>query len=168
MEWNRVFHAPNAAIDSECDPFSKDDFMKHTAKKGMTAGEMMDLSKNLSEKREKARGLDPVKQKAVTKYEKKTNKAHPNKKQMKFSVFTPSHDLKNIDRALDSLVNQTFKDFEWVLLLNGDAEKDKESLSKKLESNNIKYKLVEFFQKDNKNIGYLNTSAVKTQAEKSS
>ena len=83
---------------------------------------------------------------------------------MKFSVFTPSHDLKNIDRALDSLVNQTFKDFEWVLLLNGDAEKDKESLSKKLESNNIKYKLVEFFQKDNKNIGYLKYECCKNSS----
>lgn len=79
VEWERVFHAPNAAIDSSCDPFSKDDFMRHTAKKGMTAGDMMDLSKNLSKKRENARGLDPVKQKAVTNYEKKTNKAHPNK-----------------------------------------------------------------------------------------
>ena len=47
----------------------------------MTAGEMMDLSGELSKKREKAKdnGIDPVKQKSVTKYEKKTGKAHPNK-----------------------------------------------------------------------------------------
>lgn len=82
IEWKRVFNAPNTAIDSsDIDPFSKKDFMKATAKKGMTAGDMMDLSKRLSQKREKSRGLDPVKQKAVTNYEKKTGKPHPNKSQ---------------------------------------------------------------------------------------
>ena len=79
VEWHRVFSVPNAAIDSEIDAFSEADFMKATAKKGMTAGDMMDLSEQLSKKREKSRGLDPVKQKAVTKYEKDTGKAHPNK-----------------------------------------------------------------------------------------
>lgn len=74
---------------------------------------------------------------------------------MKISVFTPSHDLKNIDRPLDSLVAQSFKDFEWILLLNGDAEAEKDSLIEKLTSSGINYSIVEFFQKDNKNIGYL-------------
>jgi hypothetical protein len=78
-EWRRVFDAPNTSIDSELNPFSEKDFLKHTAKKGMTHGEMTELSKSLSQKREKIRGLDPVKQKSVTKYEKKTGKAHPNK-----------------------------------------------------------------------------------------
>jgi hypothetical protein len=79
VEWLRVWESPNAAIDSGIDAFSEKDFMKATAKKGMTAGDMMDLSKNLSEKREKARGLDPVKNKTVTAYEKKTGKPHPHK-----------------------------------------------------------------------------------------
>ena len=79
VEWKRVFDVPNAAVDSELDPFSRDDFMRHTAKNNMTAGQMMDLSKELSNKREKSRGLDPIKQKAVTSYEKKTGKPHPNK-----------------------------------------------------------------------------------------
>ena len=43
----------------------------------MTAGDMMDLSKELHHKREKIHGHDPVKQKAVTSYEKKTGKPHP-------------------------------------------------------------------------------------------
>ena len=78
-EWERVWNNPNAAIDSALDPFSAKDFVKHTAKKGMSAGDMMDLSKDLSNKREKARGLDPIKNKTVTDYEKKTRKPHPNK-----------------------------------------------------------------------------------------
>jgi hypothetical protein len=81
VEWKRVFDVPNAAVDSGVDPFSKDDFMRHTAKNKMTAGQMMDLSKDLSDKREKSRGLDPIKQKAVTSYEKKTGKPHPLKDQ---------------------------------------------------------------------------------------
>ena len=77
--WHRVWNKPNAAIDSDIDPFSKDDFLKATAKKGMTAGDMMDLSEKLSKQREKSRGLDPIKDKTVTAYEKKTGKPHPNK-----------------------------------------------------------------------------------------
>jgi|TARA_B100000959_G_C14756401_1_gene531451 hypothetical protein len=79
IEWKRVFDVPNAAIDSDVDPFSEKEFLRHTAKKGMTHGEMTELSESLSKKREKARGLDPVKQKTVTSYEKKTGKPHPNK-----------------------------------------------------------------------------------------
>jgi hypothetical protein len=79
VEWKRIFNAPNTAIDTEIDPYSKEAFMKATSKKGMTAGDMMDLSGKLSKKREKQKGLDPIKQKAVTQYEKKTGKVHPNK-----------------------------------------------------------------------------------------
>ena len=80
IEWKRVFSVPNASIDSSnIDPFSKKDFLKATDKRGITAGDMMDLSKELSNKREKSQGLDPVKQKAVTAYEKKTGKPHPHK-----------------------------------------------------------------------------------------
>ena len=74
---------------------------------------------------------------------------------MKFSVFTPSHDLKHIEKPLSSLAKQSFKDFEWVLLLNGEAEGEKEALSKRIEALGINYKIVDSFQKDNKNIGYL-------------
>jgi len=74
---------------------------------------------------------------------------------MKFSVFTPSHDLKHIDKPLNSLSEQTFKDFEWVLLLNGEAQKDRKSLEEKIKKKKIKYKIVESFQVENKNIGYL-------------
>ena len=81
IEWERVFTSPNTAIDADVNPFSEQDFVKYTAKKGMSQGEMTDLSKELSGKREQKSkgGIDPVKQKAVVKYEKKTGKPHPNK-----------------------------------------------------------------------------------------
>tara|TARA_Y100000588_G_C13746790_1_gene708002 strand:- start:251 stop:598 length:348 start_codon:yes stop_codon:yes gene_type:complete len=81
IEWKRLFSVPNAAIDTAhyINPDSKKDFLKATEKFGMTAGEMMDLSKELHSKREDKHGLDPVKQKTVTDYEKKTGKPHPNK-----------------------------------------------------------------------------------------
>ena len=79
VEWSRVFHAPNAAIDTEMDPYSQSDWNKRTKKPGMTYGEMMDLSKEMSVKRESKEGIDPIKNKTVKKYEKKTRKAHPNK-----------------------------------------------------------------------------------------
>ena len=62
---------------------------------------------------------------------------------MKFSVFTPSHDLKYIDRPLNSLLNQTFKDFEWVLLLNGKAIEGKDDLEKKLIASKLNYKIIQ-------------------------
>jgi len=37
------------------------------------------------------------------------------------SVFTPSHRNTYLDECLDSLLKQTFEDWEWVVLLNGGA-----------------------------------------------
>ena len=81
---------------------------------------------------------------------------------MRFSIFTPSHDLKNIDKSLKSLRKQTFKDFEWVLLLNGKAEDGKDDLIKKIKKAKINYKIVESFEKENKKIGYLKNECCKS------
>ncbi|HTW21237.1 MAG TPA: glycosyltransferase [Mycobacteriales bacterium] len=37
------------------------------------------------------------------------------------SVFTPTHDPRFLDDAFDSLLAQTFTDWEWIVLLNGKA-----------------------------------------------
>ena len=81
VEWERVWYAPCASIDStNINPESKKDFMRATEKQGMNVGEMMDLAKELHFKREKTHGgKDPVKEKVVSDYEKKTNKPHPQK-----------------------------------------------------------------------------------------
>ena len=79
VEWLRVWSSPNAAIDTEINPYSEKDFMRCTAKKGMTYGDMADLSTKLSQKRERNQDGDHVKRKTIEKYEKNTGKAHPNK-----------------------------------------------------------------------------------------
>jgi len=38
------------------------------------------------------------------------------------SVFTPSHDPKFLDDAYDSLVAQSYENWEWIVVLNGGAE----------------------------------------------
>ena len=70
-KWDRVFFATNASIDTQGDCFSKEDFARRTAKQGMTVGDMWDLSKEMSNKREKIAGDDPVKKKYFKNYEKK-------------------------------------------------------------------------------------------------
>jgi hypothetical protein len=80
---------------------------------------------------------------------------------MKFSVFTPSHNLKDIDRPLKSLLNQTFKDFEWVLLLNGDALSEEMSIREKLVSAKIDFQILHEFS-GNENIGYLKKTNCKS------
>lgn len=79
VKYLRLFVNPNASIDTRVDPWSKKDWMKRTNKR-MTVGEMMDESAQLSAKREKQSGVDPIKQKVFSDYEKKTGKKHPDNK----------------------------------------------------------------------------------------
>lgn len=77
-KWERIFTVPNAAIDSgDIDPYSKQDFLKATEKKGITCGEMFDLSAEMSQKRQAKDGKDKIKEKTQKEYKKKTGKAHP-------------------------------------------------------------------------------------------
>ena len=39
-----------------------------------------------------------------------------------FSIYTPTHNAKHIARAAESLGAQTFKDFEWIVMPNGEAK----------------------------------------------
>ena len=45
-----------------------------------------------------------------------------------FSIFTPTHNAQHLPRLAKSLKEQTFKDFEWVVMPNGNAYVDVESL----------------------------------------
>tara|TARA_A100001037_G_C14999453_1_gene566302 strand:- start:354 stop:701 length:348 start_codon:yes stop_codon:yes gene_type:complete len=71
LEWNRVFTVPNANIDTEIDPFSSREFAEKTKNKSQNLGDLWDRSKELSEKREKTLGHDPVKKKYFKDYSKK-------------------------------------------------------------------------------------------------
>lgn len=78
VEWKRIFVNPTVAIDTKIDPNNARDFVEKTKKKNMSIGNMWEESARLSEKRG-GDGNDPVKQKAIDAYEKKTKKKHPSK-----------------------------------------------------------------------------------------
>jgi hypothetical protein len=80
VKWNRLFLRPQAVTNSisSIDPWSAKQFVDRTRDmKGGTLGDLWDISANLSKQREKKAGKDPIKNKAVTDYEKKTTKPHP-------------------------------------------------------------------------------------------
>ena len=81
VEWERVFLPPNASIDNDIDPFSKQQFIDATYNKKGTMGDMMDLSAEMSEKRAaQAGGKDPVKEKFYDNYAKERGGAeHPDR-----------------------------------------------------------------------------------------
>jgi O-antigen biosynthesis protein len=75
---------------------------------------------------------------------------------MKFSVITATH-LKNsfLDELYESLISQTYENWEWVLLLNGGATR--EDISEKIKLNP---KVAIFtYEGDNKNVGFVKNLA---------
>lgn len=79
IEWKRVFSVPEintqGTLKADCSPREFSEFTKN--KKG-TFGDMFDRSKELSEKRKKIYGKDPVKEKYFKDWSKKRNgKIHP-------------------------------------------------------------------------------------------
>lgn len=71
--WDRVFLPPQIGIDTvKLDPFSKKDYLKKTDKNG-TVGELMDRSKEFSERRKAKEGIDIVEEKFKEKYSKTRN-----------------------------------------------------------------------------------------------
>lgn len=85
VKWNRVFTKPNAAIDTKWDANSPQDFVEKSAKyKGGTVKDLWDKSAELSAKREKEKGKDPVKEQYYKEYSKKhMGKDHPEVKKKK-------------------------------------------------------------------------------------
>ena len=80
VKLQRIFLAPNVSVDTQIDANSEQDFVEKTKRKNYNLGEMWDASKDLSEKREKERGVDPVKEKSLKEYSKKRRGAkHTNR-----------------------------------------------------------------------------------------
>jgi hypothetical protein len=98
VKWNRIFTKPQASIDTQIDPNSSRDFVEKTRNKKGTIGEMWDKSAELSEKRARMAGHDPVKEKAQESYTKRTGKEHPSIKQdrMKKVKNVTLETLKNL------------------------------------------------------------------------
>lgn len=72
---------------------------------------------------------------------------------MKFSIFTPSHNLKRIDRTIESVANQSFKDFEWIICLNNEALDSDIELKSKLKGKGITWKILRWDGDTDKNWG---------------
>ena len=78
VEWARLFSPPNPAFDTQVDPYSKKDFLASTANKKETYGDLLDRSKELSEKRKIKDGKDPVQSNWFKNWSKKRGGAkHP-------------------------------------------------------------------------------------------
>ena len=75
--WNRVWTVPQASFDSVYDCDSPKDFAAKTANKRGSLGDLWSKSAELSEKRAKRDGIDPIRQKHLQNYHKKTGKKHP-------------------------------------------------------------------------------------------
>ena len=71
VEWNRVLISPQLNTEASVDPWSKNDFMNKTANSKGSYGDLLDRSKELSDKRASENGgVDPVKQKYLENYSK--------------------------------------------------------------------------------------------------
>lgn len=56
-----------------------------------------------------------------------------------FTVFTPTYNAElTIERTHKSLVNQTFKDFEWLIINDGSTDKTHEIITTLIESSSLK------------------------------
>lgn len=97
IRWKRVFTKPATVIDSKFNPSSSSDFVQKTLNKKGSVGDLVDLSKELSEKRkEQNGGIDPVQQKHFEDYAKKhKGKKHP--EQRKEEVKKRFKDIADID-----------------------------------------------------------------------
>lgn len=70
-DWKRVYYSPNMSIDSSIDPSNPNDFVAKTANKKGTMGDLLDRSKELSEKRASIYGgQDPLKKSYFDNYAK--------------------------------------------------------------------------------------------------
>ena len=70
VEWKRVWHLPNASIDTNIDPNSSKDFVEKTRNMKGTVGDLWDAAKEAGEKRKQKDGRDKVQEKWFNSYSK--------------------------------------------------------------------------------------------------
>jgi len=76
LQWQRVWTNPQLNCDSNINPFSNSDFISKTGNMKGSYGDMLDYSKELSEKRKSMHGgADPVQQKYFKEYSENRNGA---------------------------------------------------------------------------------------------
>lgn len=72
---------------------------------------------------------------------------------MKATIFTPSHNTKFLGEAYQSLLRQTLDQWEWIIVLNGEAKQDS------LPSDMLTDPRVKIFTTDKKGVGALKSYA---------
>lgn len=78
VKWSRVWVSPQMGVDTKCDPYSSKDFVEKTGKKRGTFGQLLDYSKEMSERRSQKDGIDFKKEKYYNNYSKtRRGKLHP-------------------------------------------------------------------------------------------
>ena len=78
-QWNRVFTPPQVSAVGEIDPFNQNDFVNKTAVKKGSYGDLIDASKELSQKRKDKLGYDPIQNSYYDNYSKsRRGLKHPN------------------------------------------------------------------------------------------
>ncbi len=75
LEYARLYTVPNYAVDSKINPFSAKDFAEKTRNKKGTIGDLLNESKELSEKRG-GQASDPVLRNFLSSYEKEKGVKH--------------------------------------------------------------------------------------------
>jgi hypothetical protein len=70
LEWRRVWHTPNTAMDTQIDPHNSKDFVEKTRNKKGTIGDLWDAAKEAGEKRKRTDGKDKVQEKWFKGYSK--------------------------------------------------------------------------------------------------
>ena len=84
VAWVRVFTIPYSSIDTKINPNSAKDFLDKTRNKSGKLGDIFEKSKELSEKREKAGGKDPIKEQYYQNWAaKRGGKLHPDLRKKK-------------------------------------------------------------------------------------
>jgi len=82
LEWKRVFQSSQLNTQGSIDPWNSNDFVNKTGNTKGNYGDLIDRSRDLSEKRASENGgIDPVKEKYFKDYSKKRGGAiHPSQK----------------------------------------------------------------------------------------
>jgi len=71
LKWNRIFTVPQVQTDQLQPSASEREFVEYTKNKKGTVGDLWDKSRELSEKRQKIYGKDPVKETYIKSWSKK-------------------------------------------------------------------------------------------------
>lgn len=79
IKWRRVFTLPQISMDTQGDPYDYKTFKRATDDKNLTVGDLIDKSRELSEKRGGDKS-DPIKRKNYDNYKKKNGVPHPEDK----------------------------------------------------------------------------------------